>query len=93
MDKMKRYQPAAPVTDCEGCPADVKDGDSALSVGKRVAIQSHLTVQATEGTWNAVVTTAQKGTFLVRRLAGLSAETCPLHAYEIRHIAEEPTPE
>lgn len=87
-----RYEAVASVADCNGCPAVVKDGDSGLRMGRLVAIPSHLTVQATESAWNAVVTTSHKGTFLIRRLTGASAEACPLRKYEIRHIAEEPLP-
>jgi hypothetical protein len=89
---MKRAEPIAPEADCKGCPSVVAGAGPVLGTVALVAIQSQLTVQATDGAWNAVVTTARKGTFLIRRLAGSSIEACPLRTYEIRHIAAVPPP-
>jgi hypothetical protein len=83
---MKQFEPAVPVAAWAGCPVVLEDRDPVLCVERIVALQSHLTVQATEGAWNAVATTAHKGTFLLRRLKGPSAEICPLRAYEVRHV-------
>jgi hypothetical protein len=83
---MKRVEPIAPGAACKNCPAVVKGEDLVLGMVKMAAIQSQLMVQASEGAWNAVVTTAHKGTFLIRRLAGSLNTACPLRTYEIRHI-------
>ncbi len=89
---MRHYEPAAPVAACNGCPAVVKDGESVLCVEQWRVVSSQLMVQVTEGDWNAVVTTARKGMFLIRRRDGLSTEACPLLKYDIRHIAREFSP-
>jgi hypothetical protein len=83
---MKRHEPAVPRTACTDCSADLKTGDFVLCLGKMTAIQSQLTDQAAEGDWNAVATTAHRGTFLIRRRTGSSMDSCPLRIYDIRHI-------
>jgi hypothetical protein len=42
--------------------------------------------QLTDGTWNVVLTAADKGTFLIRGRKDGAASSCPLHEFEVRRI-------
>ena len=89
---MKRQPPAAEAENCVHCPAFMADKGSAMCASGVSVIPSRLAAQVTDGVWNAVVTTLGKGTFLIRRRE-MQATACPLRAYEIRHIAADPSPD
>jgi hypothetical protein len=78
--------------ECKHCSERLVSGCVIESVNALSAVPSHLTAQVTDGVWNAVVTTAVKGTFLIRRTKSLPATACPLQAYEIRCIPTDPAP-
>jgi len=46
-------------------------------------------VQLTGSTWDAVVTSTNKGTFLIRRRKEYTIGECPCFGFEIRHIDAE----
>ena len=73
-------------TDGERCSGFMPNLGCSVCLQKLVAIPSHLATQVTAGVWNAVVTTLDRGTFLIRRPMNLSANACSLRAYEIHHI-------
>lgn len=78
--------------ECKHCPELLAPCHAWESVNSLAVIPSHLTARVTDGVWNAVVTTAAKGTFLIRRTKSLPATACPLQAYEIRCIPTDPAP-
>lgn len=89
---MKPQPPAVEIGNCVHCPAFMADMGATMCVSGVSVMPSRLAAQVTDGVWNAVVTTLGKGTFLIRRREMLAA-TCPLRAYEIRHIAADPPPD
>ena len=89
---MKSPPPVAETENCARCPAFMAAAGTTLSMNGFSVIPSRVAAQVADGVWNAVVTTLGKGTFLIRRRE-MQATACPLRAYEIRHIAADPSPD
>ena len=77
---------------------DVKDDPTAARKdreGPEVRVHSISVIetrsfsQLTNGTWNAVVTSGGKGTFLIRRQKDPLSGECPLLCYDVRNIDGE----
>ena len=89
---MKQNEPVVKVVGCAHCPAFMAGAGPAVCARAISVIPSRMVAQVTDGVWNAVVTTLDKGTFLIRRLKGLPAHDCSLQTCEIRHIEADPPP-
>ena len=83
---MKQQDSAVPAAACHGFPDIANAGRLGFRMGALATVQSQLTVQATGGAWNALMTTPRHGKFLLRRRVGSSIDDCPLRTYEIRHV-------
>lgn len=89
---MKRQPPVSATGKCSHCPARMVGAGASVRAAGFSAIPSRLAAQATDGVWNAVVTTLGRGTLLIRRREDGPACACPLRAYEIRTIAAKLPP-
>lgn len=59
---------------------------SGVGMGSLTVIASNKAMQVTDDRWDAVVTSNDKGIFLIRRQKGHLSSQCPFLCYEVRCI-------
>ena len=83
---MGRLKHLVQETGCGHCPAYRGLGTMDVRVQNFTPIPSRLVAQTMGGVWHALLASAGKGKFLIRRRENQAANACPLQKYEIRHI-------
>jgi hypothetical protein len=86
--RRKRYGVAAKECDerSDPCAPRKGSGEADLRVQSVTVVAARKVVQQTDDALDAVVTSAGKGTFLIRRRKEHLSSPCPLLCYEVRRI-------